>query len=547
MPTKTTKASATKASATTTKDTVNSMLVAGRNEIRKHVLTCEDNREFKPLDLSLIRPLVVDSDISKFDMLVETGNNGVVEIDLNRDFDSAVEFLRGWLQANGKNRTPKATHYSYLADKFREGFAPDATNWVLDRNGMVRNGGHSSHATVLAFYPPFVEYGISGSPIKVTDENDNEVNLLANSDEGNAYLVEDYYADDEVFTPNYYYVGKDKATGELIVFESQPLVWKTENENKRVGQFDDDGRYVEGSDTPSVREGQDLRISLRINADPTSCLKMDDVRLEASFDDYLEMVAPIRAHMDSLPQKVKEVCGTIFRNYYLRVNHKTDSYGSLGKGGRLNKSDVQQWYIAGITQLLDSVELLLNSTKTDIAPFVHFSTSKTTKGSISLVHALVAMMVVDTAGRKRIAKLLLSDYKNFADAPESIRKLRDFIIKPKSSPTAPANADQIVQALVFVAKGSHDPVEDMTKTYNSATIEGKEDTAESISPWQCEPNRFDGWDRSNTDVLDDGSEEFTDVCIEAAKRIASILGNEGNVSNAKMKATRKGAGPRAKK
>ena len=68
------------------------------------------------------------------------------------------------------------------------------------------------------------------------------------------------------------------------------------------------------------------------------------------------------------------------------------------------------------------------------------------------------------------------------------------------------------------------------------------------SPWQVETNRAMGWDRSNTDSPVE--EEFTGVCIDAATRIAEILGNEGAVKDAKMKATRKGLGkrgPNAKK
>jgi len=53
-----------------------------------------------------------------------------------------------------------------------------------------------------------------------------------------------------------------------------------------------------------------------------------------------------------------------------------------------------------------------------------------------------------------------------------------------------------------------------------------------------------GWDMCNTD--NPAEEEFTDVTISAAQRIAELLGTEGAVKNAKMKATRKGTGTRGR-
>jgi hypothetical protein len=308
----------------------------------------------------------------------------------------------------------------------------------------------------------------------------------------------------------------------------------------RVGEYDENGEYLPHTDTPDVRLKQDLTIVLRINADPTACLKMDDVRLEASFDDYLEMVAPIRAFVATLPTKVKEICGTLFRGYYLRVNHSNDSFGSLGKGGRLTKNEVQQWFIAGAPHLLDSIELLKNELGTDLKQFQHFLPIKGGKGQVSLANALVAMMVSSPTGRERIANVLTERYNKFSDAPQYFQKLVEYIVKkPGDSSTAP-NADSIVQCLVFLGEGKTDPVAEMLKQYpTTANAKGEMQYA---SPWQVETNRAMGWDRSNTD--EPANEEFTTVCIDAATRIASILGSEGDVKNAKMKATRKGAGKR---
>jgi hypothetical protein len=514
-----------KSEATTTETTVaKSLSVKGRNEVRKMVYNCEDNREFHPLDPSVIRPIVVKADLAKFDSLIASGDSGVVEIDLNQDYDASYAFIHGWLKANGKNRSPKATHYGYLAEAFRKEFSPDATHWVLDANGMVRNGGHSGHAVALAFYPPTIEYGIGGKPEEVdADESDDKTTIPVDSELADQYLGENSWG-------GFYYEHNG------LVYQSRALEWKN-SELARVGDFDEDGNYVLGTDSPEVRTKQNLRITLRINADPTSCLKMDDVRLEASFDDYLEMVAPIRAHLSKLPPKVSEMAGQIFRNYYLRVNHKSETYGFLGKGGRLTKSDVQQWYIAGIPQLLDCVELLKNDVGA-LKEFPHFTAQgKTQKGKVSLMHALVAMMVSDANGRKKIAKTLTEQYAKFSDAPESFRKMANHVVRP-STATGSASADEIVQMLVFLGQGKPDPYAALTDTYKV----GEND----VPSWQVGANRVNGWDKSNDDVLDDATESFTKVCIDAATHIAKILGDEGGLKNAKMKATRKGVGSRGK-
>lgn len=520
-----------------------SLTVESRNALRDMIFESEDQREFHPLSYDTIRPIVKDEYLEIFDNAVSTGAKCSIEIDLNKGFDpkqpiednAGFQFVRGWLRANGKNRTPKDGHYGTLAAGFRKDFSSDATHWVIDSNGMVANGGHSGHGVALAFYPPCIEYGVYGTRIKEDSKDENSF-VKADSE----YATELFETWKEY--PNYVYTDS-----EGYLCESSVLAWKNHDDGEnRVGEYDENGEYLPHTDTPDVRLKQDLTIVLRINADPTACLKMDDVRLEASFDDYLEMVAPIRAFVATLPTKVKEIAGTLFRGYYLRVNHSNDSFGSLGKGGRLTKNEVQQWFIAGAPHLLDSIELLKNELGNDIKQFPHFLPIKGGKGQVSLANALVAMMVSSPSGRERIAKVLTEQYSKFSDAPQYFQKLVEYIVKkPGDSSTAP-NADSIVQCLVFLGEGKTDPVAEMLKQYpTTANAKGEMQYA---SPWQVETNRAMGWDRSNTD--EPANEDFTTVCIDAATRIATILGSEGDVKNAKMKATRKGAGkrgPNAKK
>jgi len=528
MPKAKTTSSASNTSTNNKVENMKSTTVANRKATRSDVLSCEDNREFHPLDYDLIRPLVRDTDVAKFEVLKANGEKGSVEIDLNRDYESAVAFLRGWLRANGKNRSPKPNHYGYLADEFRTQFVPEATSWVVDANGMVGNGGHSGHAVVLAFYPESLEYGITG--VQVLDKEGKPI--PADSDEGQeAYLAcgtDDDGAEYDQSEGGLYYAGPDGN-----VWRSSPLAWK-KSDNKRVGEYDPEtDQYIIGTDSPDIRESQRLVITLHINADPRSCLKMDDVRLEASYDDFLEMVAPIRAHLEVFPKIVKENMGTILRNYYLRVNHKGDTFGFLGKGGRLNKADVQQWYLAAVPQLLDCVSLLANNEGV-IVPFPHFTKAKNGKGGVSVPHALVAMMVCDQAGREKIAKVLTSSHSPFpGNAPEYVKSMVAYLVRTADQDSI--NADQIVQTLVLLGNGSKDPVATMKADHTRKVG----DDVVSLPPWQVLDLRASGWDRSDTEALDDGEEQFSSVCVSAAQAIAEILGSEGNVASAKRKAPRK--------
>ena len=539
MPVKTAKTPATKAPETVSGKQKYSLTVDSREALRNFIFEAEDNREFHPLDYDTIRPIVKDEYLDIFDSAVANGHKCSIEIDLNKGYDidqpieenAGFKFVRGWLRANGKNRTPKDNHYGTLAAGFRTEFASDATHWVIDANGMVANGGHSGHGVALAFFPPSVEYGVYGSRVLEDSKVENSF-VTADSEFG-----KELFAEWSTEFPNYVYTDS-----EGYVCESSVIAWKNHNDGQeRVGQYDENGSYIAHSDTPEVRTKQDLTIVLRINADPTACLKMDDVRLEASFDDYLEMVAPIRAFLTTLPKEVKEIAGTLFRGYYLRVNHAGESFGSLGKGGRLTKNEVQQWFLAGAPMLLDSIELLKNALNTGIKQFPHFKPIKGGKGQVSLANALVAMMVSSPTGRERIAKVLTEQYSRLSDAPQYFQKLVEYIVKQPGDSSSAPNADSIVQCLVFLGEGKTDPVAEMLKQYPTTTNSKSE--MQYASPWQVELNRAMGWDRCNTDIVE---EDFTDVCIDAAKRIATILGNEGDVKNAKMKATRKGAGSRGK-
>jgi len=216
-----------------------------RQAIRDALFSTGDDREFFPLDYSLIRPIVKDKYLAIFDDAVETGEPAMVEIDLNKGYNEdqpitenpGFQFAHGWLKANGKNRTPKPNHYGMLATAFQAKFVPDATHWVIDSNGMVANAGHSGHGVALAFYPECVEYGIDGK--RVVDTADQPI--LAETELGQEELAkyDDY--------PGFRYV--DSAG---YVCQSIILPWKGADAetSPRRGQVDETKTYVYGTDTP---------------------------------------------------------------------------------------------------------------------------------------------------------------------------------------------------------------------------------------------------------------------------------------------------------
>ena len=486
-----------------------------REQTRNEALTAEDTRKFHPLDTALIKSVVVDGYESILDNALASKTETTIRIDLS----DARDFLRGWIRANGKNRTPKPSHYSYLCQRFSEDFASSATHWVVASNGMITNAGHSGIAFARAYYPEDIFYGVFGEPHVI----DKEL-IPADSDAGKALL------DDPFF-----FIGEHE--GRQVIFAS--FVPARPEGVEGVGEYDENGKWIPGTDSPEKRVG--LQATLVVNAPPESCLKMDDVRLQADYADFLEMVGPLRAYLPTLPGHLDTATiASILLTWYKRINHKVGAdsitYGMVGKGGRPTKSDVQIWAVQALPQLRLCLEMLLDATRKQLASWPLWTKSKTEKGGINLYNGVVAMMVSDDKGRERIAKLLKrTKPADLSTLPEQIGKFRDDCIVDNKPRYSALGADTIVEALVLYGMGK-------TDFYDIATTveEGEP------NPWQIEENRAPGWDRNEDDTLPDGIEDFAEVQSESAKRIADLLGDSSAIESASRKQTRKGQGKRGR-
>lgn len=501
-----------------------------RKQCRDEIFECKDTRKFHPLSLDIVRKVVLPDYLPIFDKAVKSGKEVTVRIDLS----DARDFIHAWMKANGANRTPKDVHYNHLAVNFANEFSSSATHWVLTVDGMVSNAGHSGMATAIAYYPEDIFYGISGLPHEVPSASDPKtmVTVPVDSAEGKALLE----AEDN---NGYYFAAIDDKTGENLVHYS--IVPPRPEGLRPIGQYEGE-KFIEGSDSPELRDPEKMQATLVINAPANSCLKMDDVRLEASYQDFLEMVGPLRSYIKTLPISIEQLA-TVLLNWYKRTNHKVASesitFGSLGKGGRPTKSDVQQWAITAIPLLKLSLQYLLN-TEGKIRLFPLWTKNQFQKGGITLVYALVSMMVSDDKGRKRIAELLTMNIPaNDTDLKDDVREFRDKVLVPANATSHALNADSLVECLILYGLGKPNWVELGT---TQVQLEGHTaDKPALANSWQVEALRAKGWDRNELDL---GEEKWQTTLIEAAKRLSALLGDTTSSDNAERKATRKGEGKR---
>lgn len=530
-PSKTTTTPTTKAKPMPKADKVSHTMdsIQYRKECRNEILTAKDTRKFHPLDLTIVRGVVLEDYLDIFDKAVASGAETTVRIDLS----DAKNFLHHWMRANGANRTPKDVHYNNLAKNFQNEFSSSATHWVVTTEGMVSNAGHSGVATAIAYYPEDIFYGVNGKPHMIDDKE-----VLPTSAEGKALLESED-------NNNYFFVGTNEDGKQVVCYSIVP---PRPEGLKKIGEYDEEGRYIQGTDSPELRDPVKMQATLVINAPVNSCLKMDDVRLEADYKDFLEMVGCLRSYIKTLPINI-ETLASVLLSWYKRTNHKVSSesvtYGSLGKGGRPTKADVQQWAIAAMPSLKLALQYLLN-TEGKVRLFPLWTKGQFQKGGITLPYALVAMMVSDDAGKERIADLLTMNIPNNDNKlPEDIRKFRDKVVVAANAESHPLNADSMVECLILYGMGVKDWI---AKGTTQVQLEGH--TAEKpalANPWLIEALRASGWDRNDLDL---GQEKWGTALQDAANKLSSLMGDTSHAKSAARKATRKGEGkrgPNAKK
>lgn len=537
MPTKTKNTETTNNVSLTTKD---------RESLRQAILEYADTREFVPLDFDTVRAVCkTEHDLAKLEDGLKSGRKTTIELDLGKDDEKTIAFLRSWLAANGQNRTPKSVHFGRLAVAFRKddsdpedvSYDSSCTHFVVMKNRQVGNGGHSGRAFCIAFYPESIFYGLDGSP--VLDKDGNTID--ANSEVAETYLGTNEEGEDMSFGGYYY-------ERDGIVYASK--VPPVPEDFERVGEYEVDekskvARFVVGSDNPSYREAiDDLTVNFVFNAPNSAVLKMDDIRLSADYADFLEMVGPIRSYLsqEMPPELSPAAIGQIARGWYLRTNGKRqqgkpETFGTLSKGGNLNKADVQWWFLTFAPMLIDSIELLKDANgKLRSFPAWSVRTDDGRTRKLSVKDALVAMMVSDQKGRERIAKALLVKPTAEGDlpkaTPEGVVKMIDYIC-PASSRVKTPNADEIVSCLVLYGLGKNDPVDVIKQEHFLPSIDDEEQVACQV--WHLPEYRAEGWDRNNPDDLADGEEKRKEVFAAMSEAIASILGSTEVSDSAKRK------------
>jgi hypothetical protein len=532
---------------------------AMRVALRKAIIATEDTSTMLPVDLELVRPLVREHYLPIFEMAVDSGEECVVEIDLCQGTETgagvsveAYDFIANWVKANGKNRTPVESHYSHLASEFRSEWVPSASHWVLTTESLVANGGHSGRGVALAFFPPSVEFGCVGTVLEL-----NDLPVDPESDQGQLHL-------DDV--SGRYFIGEKpkldvSEESVKVVFESQPLAnpdfqrvgcdFDANKGNTPYPCVDEEGTFGVRWDIPNdYTPPESLVIRLTLNAPPKACLKMDDKRLQASMMDFLEMVPSIKEFLKSIHPTAKKVLPETLLNLYKRLDHTSEGFGILAKGGRPNKADVQFWFLAFWPLIADCLKVLTrNGERKELAspPFLTVQDPKQQKGGIKLYHILVAMAVSTPEGRKRIAEVSGETDKNKWTKEQLA--WRDNVIATSGS-AQPANADQIVESLVLYGM-SKDPLLAFEATDQPGRSEGS-----FLQIWQTMEGRVsDRWDSKLTDSKSpqspEAGEDYRDTLAACAKMVSDLIGDSAAAESAARKAlpsrAKKALNGRAKK
>ncbi len=135
----------------------------------KELKNQENEKEVTPVDFDELRDAIEEEYQHIYDAQIAAVRE-FFDLDIEEQTDNnapnpcvvsariTAEFLNGWILANGKNRESKAEHCLKLACQFEDvennGFDSSCTHFVLTREGLVGNGGHSGKALALTFFAP---------------------------------------------------------------------------------------------------------------------------------------------------------------------------------------------------------------------------------------------------------------------------------------------------------------------------------------------------------------------------------------------------------
>lgn len=524
-----------------------STTLAERNATRETIRSMEDRRDPTKFNYELLTPIVRPIYAEIWNEALANKMSCTIQVQYTEDnHDEFIAFLRGWILANGYNRESKDKHVTEIIGYVRSGFSPASTQFAVDVDGYVRNGGHSGKAILRAFFPPTAYYGLRGKPYMVEDAVVSWKDFSAEQTEAEDSRKAQYEAEGLEYEPfdwtynGYYFEGKN---GETMISLLPAL-----GEVSPVGEYDEDGEYVPDTDSPELRqqfvnkEGKTVKFDLIINVavfGPSDALHRENTTLVPDVDTYLSMVGPIKTHIEeSVPSWIADKIGNVLTMVRKRTMHSAsgEGFGTVGRGGRMNGEDAPSWYLAYMPQILDSIALLQDDKEVQI-PRPLFTANNEYKGGANLMQILVAMAVSDQAGRERIAKWVQWDATKHGKPSNELLALSAAIRPPKATTSGTLPTDAVVELLVLVGLGKTDPVAVANAPYHKTKTTGKGDKMKTeqvaVSPWLVEELRAAGWDRSDVDTLDDGDDTLSTSLVEYAKQLS------GEKSRAAKSATRK--------
>jgi len=265
--------------------------------------------------------------------------------------------------------------------------------------------------------------------------------------------------------------------------------------------------------------GDNLRCTLVLNAPASAVLKMDDVRLEASDENYLEMIPSICRMIEDYNVSAK-LLAQVSNGLWKRTSYPTDvvdpnndkktvkKYGTVSIGGRLNKEESPVRVITFGPMILAGLIDLREACGDSITFYNGLATP-----TLTLKDVLVAMALLDDSQRKRLAEAL-GKHSTFAE------NLSKKLTKPaQSQGWRKPSADWIITCLVKYGMSG-------TAALPTTLLDGS---------WHDPKFRASNWDIGGVDDNDETREE---VFLRSAKIIANIVGNVDLITSSNKKAER---------
>ena len=485
---------------------------------RKAIMGANVEQDIRPVPTELILEHVLPEyqDIAK--AALASGEPAVVKCQMS------PEILKALIAANGANRQRTISHVEGLASDFRgqtdengnrvpdTGYIPSMTKVVLSEGQIVVDGGHSTMAMMLAFYPLYHLDGIYTEDVEIPRSDLDEDEFDKDNEEHYETVTRTVYpAVSDKFPLN---VALDNEKNRMLPTEEEPEFGVEEAEELAQEHRN---RYAES----------DLVFDLDLNAPASVCKKLASRRLNMTIATYIEMVPQLRHWAENTLGLDMKTVGEVTKGWYLRTNSKYDSegnivYGRLDAGGRPSNEEAPVWLLAFAERLENAYNLL--KAGTDTVAFY-----KKADG-IGLKNVLVAMVCSDDAGMEKIAKGLTG---NATKSPALANEIEKHLSKPADH-TGPWNkspAKLLVAILVAFGRGK--------SAKDACQMSTDDDTYQTDAKY-----RGHGWDSGDANECEDGNEDRSDVLVSMSPLVdeASLAG-ETTAKSIKSKAQ---AGKRGK-